>query len=333
MLELAKQSNEVRNGVFSNTAVKLAMSPTIIEKDFWVCVMLNIIFHHSDYKTSFCFKGGTSLSKGFHAIERFSEDIDLIMDWRLLEYSRTEPWDERSNTQQVKFNKEANQKAVSFLRDKFMPHLKELTSQYVDGDFSFEMAPDEEPTIIFNYPRLYERNKSVLQEIRLEIGPLAAWTPTMTKPITPYVAEVYPGSFKNKSTAILMVESKRTFWEKVTILHKEAHRTKNKTPQRYSRHYYDVYMLFNHDDHHEMLDDTELLYKVVEFKKKFYRDNSAEYDDAIPSKIQLLPNQTQLKNLEDDYESMKEMFFSEPISFDIILKGLSELTSEIRSLS
>ena len=92
-------------------------------------------------------------------------------------------------------------------------------------------------------------------------------------------------------------------------------------------------MLFNHDDHHEMLDDTELLYKVVEFKKKFYRDNSAEYDDAIPSKIQLLPNQTQLKNLEDDYESMKEMFFSEPISFDIILKGLSELTSEIRSLS
>lgn len=332
MLELAKQNNKIRQDIFSNTARRKGLSPAIIEKDFWVCVMLDIIFHHSNYKDSFCFKGGTSLSKGFHSIERFSEDIDLIMDWRLIGYSINEPWVNRSNTQQDKFNRVANQHALAFLRDKLMPHLEEVTKEYVNDDYSFMMAPDEEQTIIFKYPQLYE-NPSLLQEIRLEIGPLAAWTPTIIKPITSYVAEVYPDIFENISTDILMVESKRTFWEKITILHKEAHRVKNKTPIRYSRHYYDVYMLFKQDISSEALKDVDLLAKVVAFKKKFYRDNSAKYEDAIPSKIELLPNQDQLKDLKDDYEQMKDMFFSEPIPFDEILDGLSELTKEIRKLN
>ena len=125
MKTVARLSAEDRSDLFRNTATQMQMSDAIVEKDFWVCFTLDYLFHRSPWKDSITFKGGTSLSKAYHLINRFSEDIDLILDWRILGYSLNEPWEERSNTKQDTFNKEANKRAEVFLAHEFVPTVKE----------------------------------------------------------------------------------------------------------------------------------------------------------------------------------------------------------------
>lgn len=115
MRNVAMLSDNDRRELFRNTADKMGLHDAIVEKDFWVCFTLDYLFHRSPWKDSITFKGGTSLSKAFHLISRFSEDIDLILDWRVLGYQKEEPWEKRSNTKQDAFNKEANAVRKYFL--------------------------------------------------------------------------------------------------------------------------------------------------------------------------------------------------------------------------
>jgi predicted nucleotidyltransferase component of viral defense system len=105
MRNFAKRPEQERREVFRATAQSLQVHEAIIEKDFWVCWILDYIFRSSPWKDKLAFKGGTSLSKAYHVVERFSEDIDLILDWRMLGYSADEPWQERSATKQSAFTK------------------------------------------------------------------------------------------------------------------------------------------------------------------------------------------------------------------------------------
>lgn len=116
MYTIAKLSAKERNIIIGNTAAKAKIHEAIIEKDLWVCLMLDYLFHKSPWREHLAFKGGTSLSKAYHVISRFSEDIDLILDWRLLGYGITEPWNERSRTKQNTFNDEANHKTANLLK-------------------------------------------------------------------------------------------------------------------------------------------------------------------------------------------------------------------------
>lgn len=124
MREFAMLSQEDRADALTVAARRKGMHPAIVEKDFWVCWTLDYLFNESAYKDSFAFKGGTSLSKGFDLIERFSEDIDLIFDWRLLGYELNEPWEKRSNTKQDEFVKRINEDAASFLRERLLPEMQ-----------------------------------------------------------------------------------------------------------------------------------------------------------------------------------------------------------------
>lgn len=120
MRNIAKINEKDRKALFQNTAAKMGLTNAIIEKDFWVCFMLDYLFHRSKWKNNIAFKGGTSLSKSYGLIERFSEDIDLILDWRVIGFAANEPWEERSNTKQDVFNKEVNRRTKEFLKDTFM---------------------------------------------------------------------------------------------------------------------------------------------------------------------------------------------------------------------
>lgn len=229
-----------RRDLFRNTADKLGLNDAIVEKDFWVCLTLDYLFHRSPWKEAVAFKGGTSLSKAYNLISRFSEDIDLILDWRVLGYGINEPWEKRSNTKQDAFNKEANIRAEEFLHEIFCPTVKADLSRELGRNAKIYIEESDKQTIIFEYPILFT-NSSTLQAIRMEIGALAAWTPTKLATIIPYAAEQYPKIFTQKSTEVLTVAPERTFWEKATILHHEANRPENlDMPQRYSRHYYDL---------------------------------------------------------------------------------------------
>lgn len=243
MRNIARLSDNDRRELFRNTADKMGLNDAIVEKDFWVCFTLDYLFHRSPWKESITFKGGTSLSKAFHLISRFSEDIDLILDWRVLGYGKDEPWEKRSNTKQDAFNKEANVRAEVFLSETFCPAVKAGLSQEIGCEANVYIDEKDKQTVIFAYPHLFT-NTATLQVIRLEIGALAAWTPAKTALIEPYAAKYYPKIFEQKETAILTVAPERTFWEKATILHHEANRPEHlEMPQRYSRHYYDLYRM------------------------------------------------------------------------------------------
>jgi len=105
MRKIANLPIKDRESLFRNTAHKIGMTEAIVEKDFWVCWTLDYLFHRCKWKKYLAFKGGTSLTKSYGLIERFSEDIDLILDWRVLGYSKDEPWQYRSNSKQDYFNK------------------------------------------------------------------------------------------------------------------------------------------------------------------------------------------------------------------------------------
>lgn len=324
MFKIARESLDNRKELFINTAIKKKMSESIIEKDFWVCFLLELVFYQCEYARYFSFKGGTSLSKGYHVIERFSEDIDLILDWRALSYQQNEPWIERSNSKQDQFNKEMNRKTETFLKQDLLPVLEEIVGNYVKDTFEFYINDNDLQTIRFIYPQIF-KDQSILQEIRLEIGALAAWTPVTEKIITPYVAEEYPHIFEKKNSKIRMVEAKRTFWEKATILHREGNRINGPIPERYSRHYYDLYLLAKSNVKEEAFSDLQLLNKVIEFKMRFYRSNWAKYREATEGKLKLLPQAKHQAELAKDYEKMQNMIFGEKVSFEKILLGLSSV--------
>ena len=333
MNKVAKLSNDERQILFRNTSQKIGIHEAIIEKDFWVCFMLDYLFHKCKWKDAFTFKGGTSLSKCYNLIKRFSEDIDLILDWRVLGYSKDEPWIDRSNTKQDRFNKEANERAEVFIEEQLLPVIIADISEILGEQANLYIDDSDRQTICFAYPKIFN-NEGILQIIRLEIGALAAWTPSKEKVISPYVTEIYPHVFEQPITTILTAAAERTFWEKVTILHHEANRPENlDMPKRYSRHYYDLYCIAHSENKIEAFNNLELLKKVVEFKMKFYPRKWARYEDAIPGTIKLMPPSYRIAELEKDYISMSEMMFGEYPTFVELVRYIEELEKEINLIS
>ncbi len=311
--------------LITNTARKKNISEAVVEKDYWVTYFLDYLFNENKWKEYFTFKVGTSLSKCFGIIQRFSEDIDLILDWRVLGYDKLEPWLIRSNTKQDKFNKEINEKTERFLKEDF---LTELIKDFSQEDFEFEIDSLDPQTVLFSYPKIFDSNY-LSQTIRLEIGSLAAWTPATNISIIPIIGDAYANIFKEK-TNIRTVSVERTFWEKATILHHEANRPESsKMPHRYARHYYDMYKIANSKYKDKAIKDKELLRKVTEFKMKFYPRKWAKYEDAMDSKLRLVPDKFRFLELENDYKAMSEMIYGEYPSFEEIIKILKELETEI----
>lgn len=291
--------------------------------------MLDYLFHKSGWQKNIAFKGGTSLSKSYGLIKRFSEDIDLILDWRVLGYGGDEPWQQRSNTKQDAFNKEANAKAEAFLRDVFLPSVETELNVELGGKLRCYIDELDPQTVKIAYPKIFSED-SILQEIRLEIGALAAWTPAKISGITPYAAQKYRRLFRIPFTEVLTVLPERTFWEKVTILHREAFRTESSAfPSRYSRHYYDLYMMMRSKVKEDAFENVELLRRVVEFKDKFYRCPWARYDLANPGSMKLMPPDFNISKLRADYEHMQNMLFGEKPTFEEIMDGIARLEAEI----
>lgn len=331
MRKIATIDKNDRSALFRNTADKTGMTAAVIEKDFWVCWMLDYLFHSCKWKEHIAFKGGTSLSKSYGLIERFSEDIDLILDWRVLGYGIDEPWEERSNTKQEAFNKEAGARTETFLNDEFIPAVLSDLEKELPEPVRCYIDEEDPQTVIFAYTRSFD-DVSVLPVIRLEIGALAAWTPAELKSITPYAAIEYPRLFSQPSTNILTVLPERTFWEKVTILHREAFRPESSVfPSRYSRHYYDLYCMAKSPVKDRALADTDLLARVVAFKDKFYRCPWARYDLAKRGTMRLMPPEYNIQKLHDDYAHMQNMIFGEKPEFEAILCGIAELETEINA--
>lgn len=332
MFESIKYSSDDLRVILRNTAVKMSINEAVVEKDYWVSFILEYLFHHCEYKDRFAFKGGTSLSKCYNIIERFSEDIDLILDWRVLGYDIYEPWEERSATKQHKFNKESNKRVEDFIGYKLIKIMDEYLSELLDTDYELTIDEEDPQTILFHYPTVFH-SSYLAQSIRIEVGVLAAWTPSKIETIVPYAYDFYPHVFSGDKVEVKTVSPLRTFWEKATILHHEANRPINlNMPHRYARHYYDLYCIGKSEYGRLIHENLELLEQVVRFKEKFYPRRWAKYEEATSKKIKLVPNNHRLEELKRDYLQMEEMFFGEHPSFDELIAEIEKLEKEIHSI-
>jgi len=318
-----------RNELFTLTAEKRGMGSTaIVEKDFWVCWTLKQLFEHPELSKLLIFKGGTSLSKVYGLINRFSEDIDLVLDWNEVNQGE-DPMEARSRRQQNQLNTALNSSAIAYIAKTMIPWLAEALGSHCELEINTDER-DQGHVVRVKYPKSSD-STGILPYIQLEIGPLASWLPHSEHSVTPYAAEDFPQLFDSPICPVRAIDAERTFWEKATILHHEANRPSDSAvPSRYSRHYYDLYMMAQNEEiKRSSLSKPDLLASVVEFKKKFYPRGWAKYDEAIEGTLKLVPPPHVHEEMIKDYESMKEMKFGTIPTFDEIINSLTLLEQEI----
>ncbi len=179
----------------------------------------------------------------------------------------------------------------------------------------------------------YQGMANITPRVKLELGARGDPWPTEQKIIRPYAADDFPGFFKDPGVAVPVLSAQRTFWEKATALHAEAHRpSETATPQYFSRHYYDFAMLLDTNEGSSAATDFDLLRTVAKHKAIFFRSSWAHYDTAKPGTLRLLPSEGRIKDLRADYRAMAPMMFDEkPLSFDEILAKIKKLQETINS--
>lgn len=332
MEKIAKLSGKDRNELFRATAYKKGITEALVEKDFWVCLLLKTIFESDKLKENLIFKGGTSLSKCYNLINRFSEDIDLILDWRILGVSDEKAWEERSGTKQDKFNSEVDALGRKYIANSLLPCLKKILNNKTNKQIRFEIDKVDGHIIRVHYPASFS-DSYLLDYVKLEIGPRASRIPQNKILICSYVGEEYPKVFDNPDFIVNAIKSEHIFWEKATILHQIAYVDDSKIiPARYSRHYYDLFQMIHSPVKNIALADFELLKKVTAFKSKFYRNPSARYDLAKPGTFKLLPSDQKCQILNNDYNKMQEIIFGNIPEFSKIKDDLKKLEIEINLL-
>ncbi len=310
-------------------AAKKMLPEAIIEKDMWVSYLLDYLFNRCKYKVYLEFKGGTSLSKGYGIIDRFSEDVDIVVNTAAFsDMNISDVLELPSKTQKQKKAEELNALAVSFYKEKLIPEMEKDISREINKNVRIFVS-EKELAIYVEYPSAY-KDVYINNTVKLEVGPLAAWTPNEEKKISSFVQEEYPELCSTPSFSVLITLPKRTFWEKAVILHQEANRKDNKLPRRYSRHYYDLYKMYSTDIKKEALEDMGLLNEVREFTMAFYYRSWSEFEKAVPGTFCLYPNDKYISELESDYEKMKKMIFGRNVpEFKDVLEVIRKLEIEI----
>ena len=332
---IARMPAEERAQVFAETADRKALAEAIIEKDFWVCWILKQLFSIEALSGRLLFKGGTSLSKIFHAINRFSEDIDLAVDYVALGFTgdRDPRREDISRTRRANILDEMMAECQRYVGGEFLAALRARCEEILGASASWSVGISEQDlnVIRFQYPAAGTKNLDyVSPQVVLELGTHAEFVPHDRFTIRSFVAEEFPNLVPDGEVEVIALLAKRTFWEKATILHAEYNRPPEKPiPDRYARHYYDVAMLSQGPIRAEALADMELLAQVVRHKETFYPSAWARYDLARPGTFRLVPPETRMAALERDYRNMATMIFGELPTFDSIMATLTMLEQEI----
>ena len=332
----AKLNPEERRIFFEGTATPRNIQAQIVEKDFWVCWTLKELFRLPDIGEHLIFKGGTSLSKVFKVIERFSEDIDVSIDRGFLGFGgANEPEAGASNKEKqrrIEALKTASQQKIA---TELLPLLESAIRSKVRRDEKWSLRSDEDDpdkqTLLFDYPTSFapEAAGFLRRAVKIEMGARSDHWPCETKPVTPYVAEQFPQGFREPSCAVKVLSLERTFWEKATILHAEFYRLVDKPmPERFSRHYCDVYELIRKGVSNEAVKRLELLARVAEHKNLFFRSSWAKYGEAAKGTLRIAPPEHRLKALREDYAKMQQMFFGEPPEFERMIGTLTQWETE-----
>jgi len=325
-----------RRVVFEDTATARNMRALVVEKDFWVCWTLKELFRLPTIGEHLIFKGGTSLSKVFKVIERFSEDIDVSIDRGFLGFGgANEPEAGAGNKEKQRRIEALKMACQQKISGELQPALAAAIRAKVRGEETWSLRPDDDDsdqqTLLFDYPTSFAPDAAgyIRRTVKIEMGARADHCPCETHTVTPFVSEQFPRGFREPGGAVKVLSVERTFWEKATILHAEFHRPANKAmPEQFSRHYCDFYEMIRRGVAERATARLELLARVAEHKSLFFRTSWARYGEADKGTLRVAPPEHRLKALREDYAKMQQMFFGEPPAFDGIIALLQQWESQ-----
>lgn len=314
-------------------AERLGRDALVLEKDVWLCWVLHHLFAMPDTK-QMAFKGGTSLSKVYQAIHRFSEDIDVTIDFRSLDPT-LEPFEHPlSSAQRTALNNRLREFLREYVHGAVKPYFEERI-QVLPSDRPAQVEVDEQGEKLFvRYPSALgggAEHEYVRGAILIEFGGRNTTVPSTQRLIQPDIAEELPELFFQEAVPSVL-DAERTFWEKATLIHAECQRSDQRpSHERWARHWYDLAMLADKPIGEQALADRALLQSVVDYKKVFYYAASANYDACLAGQMALVPTGELLIRLEKDYQAMiaAGMFFGSPPEFGMILQRLRRLEADI----
>lgn len=332
MINWLKNSPERQRELLALVSSRSGLPAGAIEKDWWVTLALNAIFQ-TPWADHLVFKGGTSLSKSWGLIDRFSEDIDLVLDRSVLGYG--------DNLSKNKI-KELRRDSCAFISGDFRAALeKQLLDMGISPKlFSLSVKDttehDRDPQVlILNYISVLDKDPYLREAVLIEIGARSLREPAEPREIGSLIAqtlknnEVAGGPFK-----ILTVTPPRTFLEKIFLLHEEFSKAAdNVKSERMSRHLYDVERIMRTEYAEQALNDRELYQHIIAHREKFNALRGLDYGGHQPATVHFLPPASLMKDWEADYRSMREsMFYGDSLTFDELIDRLNTLQRRINEM-
>jgi len=319
---------EERAEILQTCAGKLGRRAEHLEKDVWICWVLQGLFTMPG-RLPMAFKGGTSLSKVFRAIRRFSEDVDVTVYYKSLDQS-IDPFDPRvSRTARDKYTELLKAKLAEHTKSVIRPHFEKLVAQLAETPAKPIIISDDGEKLFIPYPSCFGADESVF----LEFGGRNVISPNEEHLLRPYIAgELRELQFPEATVPVLVPS--RTFWEKATLIHVACNRSDPKLDaDRQSRHWHDLAVLADHAIGKTAIPDRQMLEDVVKHKNIFFRASYSNYEACLSGGLHLIPGAPLLKALRADYEKMiaGRMFEGEPPFFDWIISRLEKLEKQINT--
>jgi hypothetical protein len=323
-----------RLDLFLATANRLGAPVGNVEKDFWVCWTLNALYHERPPGgPRLLFKGGTSLSKAYGLIQRFSEDIDITVF--------REDLDEVASVEELEALSNKKRRArLDAIRDACRTYITGplrdfLAAQLADatggaGRIEIDEADPDGQTLLVWYPEVEPRDGAYVRPaVRIESGAKSALDPNRPVTIRPYIAEEAAG-LDLAVADVITIEATRTFWDKVVIAHGlrrwyERRGVLRQEGQRVSRHYYDLHCLLNSDVGKAALADRDLGADCVRHARMFFDRPDYDLASAAPGTFAVAPVGEMVDALKRDYANTTAMIFGVAPGFDEIVASAKQI--------
>ena len=323
-------SDEARKIAINNVFLQTGIFPQIIEKDLWVTTVLQLIFS-LPFAEKLVFKGGTSLSKVWNIIQRFSEDIDMTVDRNLFDLQ---------GDLTVKQIKKLRKQSSLFVKETFCSELQKTLEKYdMQHIFTVEPQPNgkgdktyPEPRKIFiRYKSLFDDIPYLKSEIVLEIGARALFEPTAKSEIKSMIDETLNIDTSIENNPINTAVPEKTFIEKAFLLHEIFTCGGRMIANRKSRHLYDLEKMMDNEFAKTAISDNILWDTIRHHREKFTHINGIDYSQDIRQSICLIPPAQVIDNWREDYEIMQNtMIYGKSVTFEELIDRIKQLEERIR---
>lgn len=331
MEEWFRLSEEDRIIIINQVSSKTGLLPVAVEKDLWVVIALQAIFS-TEIAEHLVFKGGTSLSKAWGIIERFSEDIDLAIDRSFFDFNGDLTRTQVKNLRKV---------SCRYVGEKFPDLLKKALLQNGVSEFELSVTEFEESdtdplALELRYNSLVEKQEYLQPRILIEISSRSLMEPYENKKLSSVISEVYPDQkFIDKSIIIPTVTPARTLLEKMFLLHEEFQKPENRKirSERMTRHLYDISRLMDTEYLEIAIKDKELYDTIIAHRSKLTKVSWVDYNTHKYETLNFIPPATIIDAYKKDYAGMKEsMFYGETESFENLIEKLKRLNDIFNNL-